>query len=38
MAEMGPAVLERRDEGGIVFARGEKRETMLRSGMTTKKT
>ena len=34
--QMGPEVQERRDEEGIVSARGEKRETMLRSTMTTK--
>jgi hypothetical protein len=31
-------VLERRDEEGIVSARGKKRGTRLRSGMTRKKT
>jgi hypothetical protein len=35
---MDPAVLERRDEEGIVSVRGEKRETMPRSAMTMKKT
>jgi len=35
---MSPKVLERRDEEGIVSARGKKRETRLRSGMTMKKT
>jgi hypothetical protein len=36
--QMGPAVLERRDEEGTVSGRGKKQETMPRSTMMTMKT
>jgi hypothetical protein len=36
--QMGPGVQERTDEGGVVSVRGEKREAMLKSTMTMKKT